>query len=143
MKKKKKKTLCGVELEHQLVLEATKWEQRDNHSFFFKWIVEAEEEVVDNREGKFVFDRLRARLVYIFKNWKLLFKNFCKNTCRWKNILKYVKYCLKTENCCLKTLTKHPLNRVLICNGKIKKIRKGCEKVKSLGLWGSVYHILS
>ena len=33
---KKKKTLRGVELEHQLVLEATKWEQRDNHSFFFK-----------------------------------------------------------------------------------------------------------
>ena len=54
--------------------------------------MEAEEEVVDKREGEFVFDRL---------------------------------------------------NRVLICNGKIKKIRKGREKVKSLGLWGSVYHILS
>ena len=23
---------------------------------------------------------------------------------------KYIKYCLKTENCCLETLTKHPLN---------------------------------
>ena len=63
MKKKKKKTLCGVELEHQLVLEATKWEQRDNHSFFFKWIVEAEEEVVDKREGEFVFDRLNRVLI--------------------------------------------------------------------------------
>ena len=25
-------------------------------------------------------------------------------------MLKYVKYCLKTENDCLKTQTKHPLN---------------------------------
>ena len=52
----------------------------------------------------------RARLVHVFKNWKLLFENFCGNTCGWKSVLKYVKYCLKTENCCLKTLTKHPLN---------------------------------
>ena len=52
---------------------------------------------------------LRTRLVHVFKNWKLLFKNFCGNTCGWKSVLKYVKCCLKTENCCLKILTKHPL----------------------------------
>ena len=51
----------------------------------------------------------RARLVHVFKNWKLLFKIFYGNTCGWKSVLKYVKCCLKTENCCLKTLTKHPL----------------------------------
>ena len=49
-------------------------------------------------------------MVHVFKNWKLLFENFCGNTCGWKSVLKYVKCCLKTENCCLKTLTKHPLN---------------------------------
>ena len=27
---------------------------------------------------------LRIRLVYVFKNWKLLFENICKNTCGWK-----------------------------------------------------------
>ena len=32
--------------------------------------------------------------------------------CGWKNVSKYVKCCLKTENCCLKTLTKHPLIRI-------------------------------
>ena len=52
---------------------------------------------------------IRARLVHVFKNWKLLFENFYGNTCGWKSVLKYVKCCLKTENCCLKTLTKHPL----------------------------------
>ena len=56
------------------------------------------------------FECLRARLVDVFKNWKLLFKNFCGNTCGWKSVCKYVKCCLKTENCCLETLTKHPLN---------------------------------
>ena len=50
----------------------------------------------------------RGRLVYVFKNWKLLFENICGNTCGWKSALKYVKCCLKTENGCLKTLTKHP-----------------------------------
>ena len=55
------------------------------------------------------FATLRARLVYVFKNWKLLFENFCGNTCGWKNVWKCVKYCLKTENSCLKTQTKHPL----------------------------------
>ena len=59
--------------------------------------------------------KFRARLVHVFKNWKLLFKNFCGNTCGWKNVLKYVKCCLKTENCCLKTLTKHPLINLLLC----------------------------
>ena len=57
-----------------------------------------------------IFLMLRARLVYVFKNWKLLFKNIYGNTCRWKSVLKWVKCCLKTENGCLKTQTKHPLN---------------------------------
>ena len=50
-----------------------------------------------------------ARLVYVFKNWKLLFENIFGNTCGRKSTLKCVKYCLKTENGCLKTQTKHPL----------------------------------
>ena len=58
---------------------------------------------------------LRARLVHVFKNWKLLFKNFYGNMCGWKSVWKYVKYCLKIENCCLKTLTKHPL--IFYCVG--------------------------
>ena len=29
---------------------------------------------------------LRVRLVHVFKNWKLLFENLCKNTSGWKNI---------------------------------------------------------
>ena len=49
-------------------------------------------------------------LVHVFKNWKLLFKNFCGNTCGWKSVWKYVKCCLKTENCCLETFTKYPLS---------------------------------
>ena len=53
--------------------------------------------------------KLKIRLVYVFKNWKLLFENICRNTCGWKKMWKYVKYCLKTENNCLKTQTKHPL----------------------------------
>ena len=52
---------------------------------------------------------VKARLVCVFKNWKLLFKNIYGNTCGWKSVLKYVKCCLKTENGCLKTQTKHPL----------------------------------
>ena len=44
----------------------------------------------------------RARLVHVFKNWKLLFENIYGNTCRWKSVLKCMK-CLKTENSCLKT----------------------------------------
>ena len=39
----------------------------------------------------------------------MLFENICGNTCGWKSALKYVKCCLKTENGCLKTQTKHPL----------------------------------
>ena len=54
--------------------------------------------------------RLRVRLVCMFKNWKLLFKNICENTCGWKSVLKCVKCCLKIKNCCLKTQTKHHLN---------------------------------
>ena len=52
---------------------------------------------------------LRARLVYVFKNWKLLFENICENTCGWKSMLKCINCCLKTENNCLKTQTKHSL----------------------------------
>ena len=52
---------------------------------------------------------LRGRLVCVFKNWKLQFKNIYGNTCEWKSVLKCVKCCLKTENDCLKIQTKHPL----------------------------------
>ena len=48
-------------------------------------------------------------LICVFKNWKLLFKNIFENMCRWKNVLKYVKCYLKTENGYLKIQTKHPL----------------------------------
>ena len=56
-----------------------------------------------------------ARLVCVFKNWKLLFKNICGNTCGWKSALKYVKCCLKTENGGLKSLTKHHVWYWLLC----------------------------
>ena len=49
-----------------------------------------------------------VRYVRVFKNWKLFFENICENIYRWKNVLKYVKCCLKTKNSCLKTQTKHP-----------------------------------
>ena len=39
----------------------------------------------------------------------MLFENICENTCGWKSALKCVKCCLKTENGCLKSQTKHPL----------------------------------
>ena len=54
--------------------------------------------------------KYRARLVHVFKNWKLLFKNIYKNTLGWKIMLKCVKYYLKTENGCLKIQTIHPHN---------------------------------
>ena len=66
------------------------------------------------KEVKERFKELRARLVCVFKNWKLLFKNICGNTCGWKSVLKCVKCCLKTENGCLKTQTKHPLSACLV-----------------------------
>ena len=59
--------------------------------------------------------KLRARLVYVFKNWKLLFENICENMCGWKNTLKCVKYCLKIENDCLKTQTKELLTACFGC----------------------------
>ena len=40
----------------------------------------------------------------------MLFENIYGNTCGWKNTLKCMKYCLKTENDCLETQTKHPLS---------------------------------
>ena len=39
----------------------------------------------------------------------MLFENIYENTYGWKSIWKCVKYCLKTENSCLKIQTKHPL----------------------------------
>ena len=51
-----------------------------------------------------------TRLVHVFKNWKLLFKNIYGNTCGWKSIWKYMKCCLKIKNGCLEIQTKHPLN---------------------------------
>ena len=68
--------------------------------FFFWWV-------------KIVIQILRARLVHVFKNWKLLFENIFENTCGWKSTLKYVKCCLKTENCYLKSQTKHPLSELM------------------------------
>ena len=81
---------------------------------------------------------LRARLVHVFKNWKLLFENICENTCRWKSALKYMKCCLKTENGCLKIQTKHPLNnlkRMLFYRKKkVKKIVFSWKK-HMLSVW--------
>ena len=62
--------------------------------------------------------RLRARLVYVFKNLKLLFKNICENTYEWKSVLKCVKYYLKTENGWLNIQTKHPLKLSLKIKNK-------------------------
>ena len=58
--------------------------------------------------------KIRARLVCMFKNWKLLFKKNCGNTCGWKSVLKCMKCCLKTKNDCLKTQTKHPLSSLIV-----------------------------
>ena len=44
--------------------------------------------------------------VCVCKNWKLLFKNIYEKYVWVKNVLKYVKYYLKTENNCLKTQIK-------------------------------------
>lgn len=52
----------------------------------------------------------RGQIVNIFKNWKWLFENIYKNVCKSKNAWKYIKYCLKTENCCLKSYTKYSLS---------------------------------
>ena len=78
----------------------------------------------------YLFLTSRARLVYVFKNWKLLFKNFCRNTCRWKSVWKYVKYCLKIENCCLETLTKHPPNDSLTIGYQTVFITLSCSTMK-------------
>ena len=68
--------------------------------------------------------KLGVRLVCVFKNWKSLFKNICENTCGWKSTLKCVKCCLKTENSCLKTQTKHPLRIFMFCGFDIKYVNK-------------------
>ena len=75
---------CGVGL---------KWGYREEKGFCFVYL----------GSGHECWVSVRARLVCVFKNWKLLFKNICENTCGWKSVLKYVKHCLKTKNCCLKT----------------------------------------
>ena len=69
---------------------------------------------------------LRVRLVHVFKNWKLLFENICGNTCGWKSVLKCVKCCLKTENGCLKTQTKHLLTKKYLTLKHFKFILKRC-----------------
>ena len=43
----------------------------------------------------------------------MLFENIYGNTCGWKSIWKCVKYCLKTENGCLKTQIKHHLRMAI------------------------------
>ena len=63
-----------------------------------------------NQDDFSFYKKISARLVCVFKNWKLLSKNICGNTCGWKSVLKCVKYCLKTENGCLKIQTKHPVS---------------------------------
>ena len=72
----------------------------------------------------------------MFKNWKLLFKNFYGNTCRWKSMWKYVKYCLETENRCLETLTKHPLTFVIKDSKGIKYIT--CYQTRLIPLVGPI-----
>ena len=77
----------------------------------------------------------RARLVHVFKNWKLLFENICGNTCGWKSMLKYIKWCLKIKNYCLKTQTKHPhtdqktdIKRERIWKAKNRKKKKKMKR---------------
>ena len=38
----------------------------------------------------------------------------CRNTCEWKSIWKYVKYCLKTKNVCLNRCTKQPIQNIIL-----------------------------
>ena len=64
----------------------------------------------------------------------MLFKNICENTCGWKSVLKCVKCCLKTENGCLKTQTKHPRNLWKIIWVFVYCLRKLLIVLK-LGLW--------
>ena len=64
-------------------------------------------------------EEFKAHLIHVFKNWKLLFENICENMCEWKNVWKYVKYCLKTKNYCLKIQIKHPFNNGKIYRGKV------------------------
>ena len=78
----------------------------------------------------------------MFKNWKLLFKNFCENTCGWKNMWKYVKYYLKIENCCLEIFIKHPLS----ISHQVKPIptikSKGVNTVpEAVSVWPMVWYI--
>ena len=78
---------------------------------------------------------LKARLVCMFKNWKLLFKKICGNTCGWKSVLKCVKYCLKTENDFLKTQIKHPLSIQRGLKRKVEQKHNNGKKVKGKNLW--------
>ena len=76
-------------------------------------------------------EKPRARLVHVFKNWKLLFENIYENTCEWKNALKWIKCCLKTKNGCLKTQTKHPQGiRTIGEKKKKKKTHQKCIQLK-------------
>ena len=64
------------------------------------WLMLAEQNEQSDSSNNEQNETCRARLVCVFKNWKLLFKKICGNTCGWKSVLKCVKCCLKTENCC-------------------------------------------
>ena len=64
-----------------------------------------------------ILEWYKARLVHVFKNWKLLFENICENMCGWKSALKCVK-------CCLKTQTKHFHRFLKTTKGPIFRIKK-------------------
>ena len=76
-------------------------------------------------------------MVHMFKNWKLLFKNICGNTCGWKSALKCVKCCLKTKNGCLKSLTKLKITFFfLIFNTYIKlRVNQTLLAIRSMNLF--------
>ena len=37
-----------------------------------------------------IWESLGFFLVYVFKNWKLLFENICRNMCGWKSVWQHV-----------------------------------------------------
>ena len=91
---------------------------RIRNSTFRKWTCFG----TSQKEKGWSYGRLRVRLVHVFENWKLLFENICGNTCGWKSVWEYVKYCLKTKNCCLKIQTKHPLICYCFANSPIQEL---------------------
>ena len=71
--------------------------------FYFLFLKSKDYSKLKRHCTEWFLENSRARLVHVFKNWKLLFENICGNTCGWKSVLKCVKCCLKTKNCCLKS----------------------------------------